>query len=370
MADRPHAARLGDKHTCPHPDHGGGGCVLPTCAQTVLIGDQNAARIGDILHCEGDADKIIDGEPSVLIANAMAARQGDPTVHGGSICEGCSSVIIGRPYVSSAACRGPACHAAWQRANQEADDLIKMSDPIERAKVFSAKWAQLYQSNKNLFFPGLAAFTAKQVSCGLKDIVLANHVSSALPLPSPFNQILPYAGRRVFDELAKGNAAAFKAGYPPLHVYNKLTTGAPGFGDAGISKADCIAACLASVGAHPNVVEGIRLIANGKPLDGALKLLHHEQSIVLKEMYNDEFVRKAVDANQALGRNNLYISSACTTDIPQYILRFTGSHLWELGERWDFASNAVNYFSRIAVSPIDSLYIDIQHQSFIDAIKH
>jgi uncharacterized Zn-binding protein involved in type VI secretion len=35
------------------------------------------------------------GSPTVMIGNLMAARMGDPTVHGGSIIIGCPTVIIG-----------------------------------------------------------------------------------------------------------------------------------------------------------------------------------------------------------------------------------------------------------------------------------
>jgi uncharacterized Zn-binding protein involved in type VI secretion len=35
------------------------------------------------------------GSPTVLIGNLMAARLGDPTVHGGVIVLGCPTVMIG-----------------------------------------------------------------------------------------------------------------------------------------------------------------------------------------------------------------------------------------------------------------------------------
>jgi uncharacterized Zn-binding protein involved in type VI secretion len=35
------------------------------------------------------------GSPTVLIGNLMAARIGDPTVHGGAIVIGCPTVMIG-----------------------------------------------------------------------------------------------------------------------------------------------------------------------------------------------------------------------------------------------------------------------------------
>jgi hypothetical protein len=45
--------------------------------------------------CVGPPDVILMGSPTVLIGNLMAARIGDPTVHGGVIVLGCFTVIIG-----------------------------------------------------------------------------------------------------------------------------------------------------------------------------------------------------------------------------------------------------------------------------------
>jgi uncharacterized Zn-binding protein involved in type VI secretion len=94
----PPAARLGDMHVCPmvtgvvpHV----GGPILPPCEPTVLIGFQPAARISDMATCVGPPDAIAMGSPTVLIGNLLAARMGDPTVHGGAIVIGCPTVIIG-----------------------------------------------------------------------------------------------------------------------------------------------------------------------------------------------------------------------------------------------------------------------------------
>jgi uncharacterized Zn-binding protein involved in type VI secretion len=72
-----------------------GGPILPPCEPTVLIGFQPAARISDMATCVGPPDAIAVGSPTVLIGNLMAARMGDPTVHGGAIALGCPTVIIG-----------------------------------------------------------------------------------------------------------------------------------------------------------------------------------------------------------------------------------------------------------------------------------
>jgi len=94
----PPAARLGDMHVCPmvtgvvpHV----GGPILPPCAETVLIGGQPAARVGDPCTCVGPPDVIAKGSMKVLISGQPAARLGDLTAHGGAIVTACMTVIIG-----------------------------------------------------------------------------------------------------------------------------------------------------------------------------------------------------------------------------------------------------------------------------------
>lgn len=95
----PPAARLGDMHTCPLVNPGPvphvGGPVTGPCVPTVLIGNQPAAVVGDILVCTGPPDSIVKGSATVLIGNRPAARIGDMTAHGGVIVKGEPTVIIG-----------------------------------------------------------------------------------------------------------------------------------------------------------------------------------------------------------------------------------------------------------------------------------
>jgi uncharacterized Zn-binding protein involved in type VI secretion len=95
----PPAARVGDMHTCPMAEPGPvphvGGPILPPGCPTVLIGGQPAARVTDMCTCVGPPDSIQMGSPTVMIEKLMAARLGDPTVHGGVIVMGCPTVMIG-----------------------------------------------------------------------------------------------------------------------------------------------------------------------------------------------------------------------------------------------------------------------------------
>jgi len=93
MSD-PIAARKGDHHVC--VQHVGKN-LLPACATTILVGGEPAARVTDLLKCEGGPPDIVQiGEPTVLLEGQMAARFGDGTNHGGLIDAGCPTVVIGK----------------------------------------------------------------------------------------------------------------------------------------------------------------------------------------------------------------------------------------------------------------------------------
>lgn len=93
------AARIGDTHVCPMVDPGPkphiGGPVVGPPAPNVIIGGQFAAKVGDLLVCVGPPDSIVSGSATVFIAGSPAARMGDNTAHGGTIVQGCPTVLIG-----------------------------------------------------------------------------------------------------------------------------------------------------------------------------------------------------------------------------------------------------------------------------------
>lgn len=101
------AARLTDMHTCPMVTPGlppiphVGGPISGPCVPPVLIGFLPAATVGDMCVCVGPPDTIAMGSPTVFIGGKMAARMGDPTVHGGVIVVGCPTVLIGEVGMGS-----------------------------------------------------------------------------------------------------------------------------------------------------------------------------------------------------------------------------------------------------------------------------
>ena len=92
------AARVSDMHICPLSENGVphvGGPIIGPGAPNVLIAGMPAATVGDIANCNGPADRIVTGSTTVFINGKPAARQGDQTVHGGTIIGGTPIVQIG-----------------------------------------------------------------------------------------------------------------------------------------------------------------------------------------------------------------------------------------------------------------------------------
>ena len=91
------AARTGDMHVCPmvtgmvpHV----GGPLLPAVTNVLICG-KPAANIATLATCAGPPDRIIKGSSTVMIGGLPAARRGDATLHGGTITQGCPTVLIG-----------------------------------------------------------------------------------------------------------------------------------------------------------------------------------------------------------------------------------------------------------------------------------
>lgn len=113
-----------------------GGPVLPPGEPTVLIGFMPAARVTDMCTCVGPPDAIAKGSASVTIGGLLAARMGDPTVHGGLITVGLPTVLIGDAGqgVQSAATRTPT--AAEVQEIQDALDAGDEQKAIDLAIVY------------------------------------------------------------------------------------------------------------------------------------------------------------------------------------------------------------------------------------------
>ena len=115
----PFAARIGDMHVCPAFDgpkpHVGG--IIVKGFQSVLIGGQPAARLGDFATCVGPPDTITSGELTVKIGSQPAARVTDSTAHGGTIVLGLPTVWIGKTHSPGKSLRlNAACYEAGAKS--------------------------------------------------------------------------------------------------------------------------------------------------------------------------------------------------------------------------------------------------------------
>ncbi|MEI6513101.1 MAG: PAAR domain-containing protein [bacterium] len=98
----PPAARiLVDMHTCPAATpgtppvpHVGGPIIGPGVVNVIILGSP-AAVMGDMVTCVGPPGTILKGSMTVMIGGKPAARQFDPSGHGGQIVTGALTVIIG-----------------------------------------------------------------------------------------------------------------------------------------------------------------------------------------------------------------------------------------------------------------------------------
>lgn len=96
------ATRATDKHLCPAPlksgtgPHGGG-VITAAGARTVFINQLPAAVQGDTCVCPDPTppNSIVSGSMRVNVNGLPAARQFDPTLHGGKVGPGSPNVYIG-----------------------------------------------------------------------------------------------------------------------------------------------------------------------------------------------------------------------------------------------------------------------------------
>jgi hypothetical protein len=104
----------------------------------VLIGFQPAARVTDKLVCGPTVDVIAGGSPTVIIGNQQAARMGDPTSHGGVIVGGWPTVLIGIPGQGAALAAAsrdgaPFCEACEKKRRKEEEERRRQEQEAEES---------------------------------------------------------------------------------------------------------------------------------------------------------------------------------------------------------------------------------------------
>jgi uncharacterized Zn-binding protein involved in type VI secretion len=124
-----------------------GGPISGPCVPPVLIGFLPAATVGDMCVCVGPPDTIAMGSPTVFIGGKMAARMGDPTVHGGVIVVGCPTVLIGEVGMGGVAPqppKPPALADALKQAVDEAKAFVSAQiEALKKAAQSAAPFCEI-----------------------------------------------------------------------------------------------------------------------------------------------------------------------------------------------------------------------------------
>ncbi len=242
------------------------------------------------------------------------------------------------------------CAKAWKEVEDEADNILnKSSDYIERNKYINAAYADLYRSNPNLHWAGVAAFASKQVGCGLKD---AEGYTG-----------LPFFGdkaKAAYEALGTGNKNVFKDIYPAHRFYQK-------HGFAALRHCQKVR----TPPLDPSVLDGFSDIDTGHPDSGALKILLHEQQDILqtKEIFDNAAFKDALWwAKWNPLEPGLATSFSADCSGPPTV-KFDGSDLSDYDQRWPYAKNVVKKFEDLLANPSDKKTLEGQMQLILDRGK-
>lgn len=150
---------------------------------------------------------------------------------------------------------GDECLASWRSICDDALAVSEMTDPRNRNRAITARYARLYLGSTTLKWPGIAAFASKQVGCAMQQ---ANWPLLSWMARSP---------------LASGNREVFKDIYPALRFTTE--TSANEF-------LNCFDHLTENRPDH-RLLTAFQLIRDGDARQAALEILRHEQHVVLPE---------------------------------------------------------------------------------------
>jgi hypothetical protein len=361
---------------------GGNSCAIAPSIFATSSGDEPGTMGGVVSGTFTKEASFLTFSADVKIEGQAACRLTDKMLqnHGNTV--DCAGVQQPPVFGNKIKCDAVTCADAWKAAKAETDKIVNMKDPFERNKVISAKYAEMYENNKELSWPGVAAFASKQVGCGMaeardsgvKSVAIGAGIGAgggaaggavagaaigvwffgvgALPAAGVGALIggglgllgggaAGYAGsKEMISYLAKGNGAVFSEIYPVLALYD-------------FYKKNCtpeaLRACMNELGdgnVPPLVRQGMNDVLNGDSTEGALKMLQQEQQNTLQHaVYDDALFDRLLDANKILGISAVQVaySADCTADA-DLTRTFSGGNLYNYGDRWHYAQGVVTGF--------------------------
>jgi hypothetical protein len=267
-------------------------------------------------------------------------------------------------------CNDDSCRPAWIPIDAEVQEILhlpnKSADELKkRNRRISAAYAKLFLSqapdgaSTTVRFIGAAAFGSKQVGCAMNSMAMKTSLFGLtdkmgideIPITPPIME---------FNRMAEGNAAIFESFYPASRFYAE-----------NIDKRgkDWVMRCLEEryppdqlTGRSAPVVEGLRLISEGKLKDGVMTIVRHEQGKILEEtMYN--IPKEEIPGNNALfaltmnsailfGQFEAVYSAGCVADVDKYIVEYPHWSI-SLESRMDFFEQSVDKFNQLWTSEKD-----------------
>ena len=382
---------------------GGNSCAIRPSIFSKSIGDEPGTMGGvvsgtfmkEASWLTFSADVKIEGQAACRLTDKMLQNHGNTVDCGGEQ----QSPVFGNRIN----CDAKTCADAWQAAEDETKKVVDMQDPFARNKVISARYANMYLDNKELSWPGVAAFASKQVGCGMaqardstvQSVAIGAGIGGgggavggaaigaaagawvfgvgAIPgaiggaiigglLGGAAGGTAGYAGsKEMIAYLAKGNGAVFSEIYPILALY-------------AFYKRNCtpeaLRACMDQLGdgnIPPLVKQGMNDVLDGQPTEGALKMLQQEQQNTLQHaVYDDGLFDRLLDANKILGISSIQVAySADCTASAALTQTFTGGNLYSYGDRWPYAQGVATGFVDLAGG--NPSYVDGQLDSIIQA---
>jgi hypothetical protein len=287
------------------------------------------------------------------------------------------------------------CINCWRFFQKKAEAIVSVDDPVERNRRINAAYAQLWLDDHRFQWAGLAAFASRQVGCGLLNaaemIGKSNRQRHAYQqwdkTSSPLERLSPYASprmpvpdqasgegaRKVYEMLAKGNAALFLDVWP-LHMFYKK------FGLRRFERCLPERVLLSGTVNWPiadsvrfgtvreQIRRGYRAIDAGNLNEGVRMLAEHEQLNILQPaMYDDTAFAMLMRANQFAWALNIPTGSAreiqltlanqCTvTGASAKYEMFSKQPLANLadpGQRMAFVLRAAQRFDELLRDPIE-----------------
>lgn len=246
---------------------------------------------------------------------------------------------------------GGPCAVKWKGVETEAEIVLGRGDnAVERNAEITKSYARLFDREPKLRWFGIAVFGSKQVGCVLRKA--KSHTDFSLldvVLPAPIRNIR--TARRVaatvmYKRLADGNAAVFRDMYPLGRFYE-------------LHGMEALKRCRNA--RRPKVphslIVAFKRLDSGHPLDGAWRMVRHEQEVTLQQsVYGHRDVKVLMRGNRLLndlgklgrqiGAQAMHSVLAASCDSGPTIA-FRGSNFADVGQRREFVREVTETFNRL-----------------------